>query len=456
MSIPNSDRPERRLLALCMAFLPIFAAAQVQAQTCANPIPLVDGQTHDFNTCFAPNSLPFLGGFYESPQNDVVYRFHTDGVPSGSFYFDSPPWEPWDLYGVIVSDCSPDAPAKGEFEMNYSGSVFPLPTLPAGDNFLIVSGNPFSAPNTCGAYRVTAHISEPAVPGSCAAPIEYTSGTRAQGNTCTATNTLPIIDGGGMPSPQNDLAYRIKPESLINRQITINAGDFETTAFLLPSCSTSAFASAAIQISPGGSGVLTVPSNLTADQYLVITSDPGGPSNGCGQFDFTDVVPGIVTDPAAFVAALQPGYYVEPFSQPPRGATEHLIKLSKNGYVYGIVPTGSNAKLRYEKDSHGTPNSLSIVASSVTRSMRIRFAGLPVNAIGGMFGFKESLLQSQGTITVSIRSGNKIKSYTIRGGSGFTGFGGRDRIDEVVIGASSSLSAALMMDNLIVGWANSP
>ncbi|MEP6882089.1 MAG: hypothetical protein ABI866_08855, partial [Dokdonella sp.] len=149
-----------------------------------------------------------------------------------------------------------------------------------------------------------------------------------------------------------------------------------------------------------------------------------------------------------------PGYYVEPFSQAPRGATEQRINYSKNGYAYSVTPSGTNAKLRYVMDNHGAPQSLSVIASSSARSMRISFAGLPVNAIGGMFAFNAGLLQQQGTITVSLRSGTKIKSYSVRGGAGFKGFGSRSRIDEVLISSSSSMSGALMIDNLIVGSAD--
>ena len=119
-----------------------------------------------------------------------------------------------------------------------------------------------------------------------------------------------------------------------------------------------------------------------------------------------------------------------------------------------MAPSGTNAKLRYVMDTHGAPQSLSVIASSNSRSMRISFAGLPVNAIGGMFAFNAGLLQHQGTITVSLRSGTRIKSYTFRGGAGFKGFGSRDRIDEVLINSSSTLSGALMIDSLIVGSAN--
>lgn len=453
MKTPVFALATRRFSALLVSLPLLFPAFAALAQTCANPIPLVDGQTHAYDSCIAPNSLPWFGGVYDSPQNDVVYRIHTNGTPSGSFHFNVN-GSPWDLFGVIVNQCNPNAAVLGEYEANYNGPDFPLPALPAGDNFLIVTGNPYSAPATCGAYQVTAHISEPSPPGSCGAPITYTSGTHVQGNTCTATNTLNTIDGGAIASAQNDLAYRIDPSSIVDGKITINSADFNATAFLLSSCSASGSASSAIEIAAGTSGVLTVPGNLTGNQYLVVTGDPGGAPTGCGHFDFTDVGAGIVTDAAAFVAALNPGYYLEPFSQAPRGATEQRINFSKNGYAYSVTPSGSNAKLRYVMDTHGAPQSLSVIASSSARSLRISFAGLPVNAIGGMFAFNAGLLQQQGTITVSLRSGTKIKSYTLRGGAGFKGFGSRNRIDEVLISSSSSMSGALMIDNLIVGSAD--
>ncbi|MEO7432639.1 MAG: hypothetical protein ABIR62_11585, partial [Dokdonella sp.] len=290
--------------------------------------------------------------------------------------------------------------------------------------------------------------------GSCASPITYTSGTNVSGNTCTATNTLPSIAAGAFDSPQNDLAYRIRPSTIVDRRIRINASDFNATAFLLSSCSEGGTASASAEIPAGGSGVLTIPSNVTADQYLIITANPIGPANGCGHFDVGDGTPGVVTDAAAFVAALRPGYYVEPFSRPPAHATEQLIHFSKNGYAYGVVPVGTSAKLRYVTDTHGAFTALGVVATSTTRSMRIGFSGLPVNAVGGMFGFKTTPFESQGTITVAIRTGTSVKTYSIRGSNSFKGFGSRSRIDEVIISSSTPFSGTEMVDSFVVGWAD--
>ncbi|MEO8750479.1 MAG: hypothetical protein ABI384_08780, partial [Allobranchiibius sp.] len=190
--------------------------------------------------------------------------------------------------------------------------------------------------------------------------------------------------------------------------------------------------------------------------YLVITGNPAGAPGGCGHFDFGDGTPGVVTDGPAFVAALRPGYYVEPFTQPPPRGTEQRIDFSKNGYAYSVTPAGTSARLRYVTDTHGAYTALSVVATSASRSMRIRFAGLPVNAIGGIFGFVTGPFQSQGTLTVSIRSGTRVTTYSIRGSTSFNGFGSRDRIDEIVISSASPISGNQIMDNLIVGWADAP
>ncbi len=455
MNIAYLAQAERRAVTLSISFALLLATVPALAQTCANPIPLTDGQTHAYDTCIATNSLPYFGGGeLVSPTNDVVYRIHTNGTPSGSFVFNG---SPWGLLGVVMSQCNEFAPLAAVYDANYDGPTLPIPTLPSGDNFLVVTGDPSISASTCGAYQVTAHITDslPPARGSCGAPITYSSGTRVSGNTCTATNTLSELAQGVFESPQNDLAYRIHPASIVDRRIYINATDFDATAFLLSSCSVDGAASATAEIPAGSSGVLTLPSNLTADQYLVVTGNPVGAPAGCGHFDFSDVVPGVVTDPATFVAALRPGYYVETFSQPPRGATENLIHFSSNGYAYGVTPTGTNAKLRYVTDTHGASQALSVVATSSARSMRISLAGLPVNAIGGMFNFTTGLFQPPGTITVTIRSGTKINSYSIRGSTGFRGFGSRNRIDEVTISSSAPLAGNLMMDNLIVGWADS-
>ncbi|MEO7432982.1 MAG: hypothetical protein ABIR62_13365, partial [Dokdonella sp.] len=206
MKINHARRREHRALTVCVSSALLVAAVPALAQTCANPIPLVDGQTHAYTTCGAPNSLPYLGaGVFDSPQNDVVYRIHTAGAPTGSFQFAG---LPWGLMGVIMSQCSLNATLAAAYDPVSEGPVFPLPPLPAGDNFLVVTADPNSASNTCGAYQVTAHITDPVPPprGSCASPITYTSGTNVSGNTCTATNTLPSIAAGAFDSPQNDLA----------------------------------------------------------------------------------------------------------------------------------------------------------------------------------------------------------------------------------------------------------
>lgn len=453
MNIAYLAQAKRSAVALSISLVLLLATVPALAQTCANPIPLVDGQTDAYDTCYAPNSLSVLGGWFDSPTNDVVYRIHTNGTPSGSFVFNG---SPWGLLGVVMSQCNEYAPLAATYDANHDGPTLPIPTLPSGDNFLVVTGDPSISASTCGAYQVTAHITDSSPPprGSCGAPITYSSGTRVSGNTCTATNTLSELAQGVFDSPQNDLAYRIHPASIVDRRIYINATDFDATAFLLSSCSVDGAASATAEIPAGSSGVLTLPSNLTADQYLVITGSPIGDPAGCGHFDFSDVVPGVVTDLATFVAALRPGYYAEPFSQLPHAGSDHLMNFSRNGYAYGVTPTGTNAKLRYVTDTHGAPQALSVVATSTARSMRISFAGLPVNAIGGMFNFTAGLFQARGTITVTIRSGTKVKSYAIRGSTGFRGFGSHNRIDEVVISSSTPLSGNLMMDNLIVGWSD--
>ncbi len=62
VTIDRIARARRHATALSVSFALLLAAGPAPAQTCANPIPLVDGQTHAYDTCAATNSLPYLGG----------------------------------------------------------------------------------------------------------------------------------------------------------------------------------------------------------------------------------------------------------------------------------------------------------------------------------------------------------------------------------------------------------
>lgn len=61
-----------------------------------------------------------------------------------------------------------------------------------------------------------------------------------------------------------------------------------------------------------------------------------------------------------------------------------------------------------------------------------------------------------GTMTVAIRSGTKVKTDAIRGSTSFKGFGSRNRIDEVIISSSTRFSATQLMDKFIVGCSDAP
>jgi len=122
---------------------------------------------------------------------------------------------------------------------------------------------------------------------TCASPLPITSQGGAHGvvsgDTCTATNSLPAYGSTG--SPQNEIIYSFVAQGA-NATISIaQTGGFSgssASVFLMPSpCSSSTDA-----ISLGAPGSPMPVSGLTngATYYVIVTADPGGPNNGCGQF----------------------------------------------------------------------------------------------------------------------------------------------------------------------------
>jgi hypothetical protein len=141
--------------------------------------------------------------------------------------------------------------------------------------------------------------------------------------------------------------------------------------------------------------------------------------------------------------------------QVPLHATPLQMDFAGNGYAYRVRPVGSAAQLQFVNDVHGAPRALSVTASSASRSLRITFAGAPVNAFGGHFNVKSTSLFAQpGVLTVTTRSGTRTKTYTLRGSDDFRGFASRTRIDEILV--SSSATGRLAIDDLLVGFTDTP
>lgn len=126
----------------------------------------------------------------------------------------------------------------------------------------------------------------------CASPIAiHSNETGVTGDTCSAGNPLPTYGGTG--SPQNEVIYSFVAQSA-NATISIAAtgGYSGSTAalFLLPACTPSTD-----PIQFGAPGVDMPVSGLTDGQtyFVAVTADPGGPNDGCGQYqvDVTGILP---------------------------------------------------------------------------------------------------------------------------------------------------------------------
>lgn len=132
--------------------------------------------------------------------------------------------------------------------------------------------------------------------GTCADPIPLFAGVAVTGDTCTASNSLPNY--GGTTSPQAELVYHFQNGT--NGAGTFASGDFvfaHTGAafgggmFLLPApCSNStdpiSFGNDANPM-PATNMAGGTPLNESQDYYVIVTADPGGPADACGEFSLT-------------------------------------------------------------------------------------------------------------------------------------------------------------------------
>lgn len=433
------------LLALLAGLLP---GASASAQTCASPLPLLQSPPATGDTCTSTNSLNLLaGGALDSPQKDVIYRLDSTTRLRGTLGFGAGTWS--SAIGVLMDECTEGASASAAWDVVAPAT---LTDLPSGDHFLVVTSAPWSPPTDCGAYQLDVDLEE--IPdGDCAVPLSFHSGARHSGDTCGASNPLPSI--GPFPSPQPDLVYRIDPADVVDGRLYFDAPDFNMAAMLVSSCSAAGNVLAAAEFPAGQSGVMDVSGPAGGDRYLVVSASPVEPNDSCGSFGFSDLDPAIATNRTEFLAGLQPGYYLEGFRQAPPGATPQRMDFARNGYTYSVTPIGENARLQFATDAFGRSlQALTVTSTSAPRSLRIAFAGASVNAFGGSF-WQTGSSAAQGVLTVSIRSGAKVKTYRLRGSKNFRGFRSSRPIDEIAITVSAS-SARPTIDDWLVGYVQSP
>ncbi len=122
---------------------------------------------------------------------------------------------------------------------------------------------------------------------TCAAPLPLMAGLWANaGDTCTASNPLPNL-GGIFVSTQNDIVYSYVATGAEKFTI-INSGGFagsDATVLLLPQCTqTASLLAYGMPGLPMDTSGVTTPGNT---YFVVVTGDPGGTPNGCGQYHMT-------------------------------------------------------------------------------------------------------------------------------------------------------------------------
>jgi len=143
----------RTAAASVAALLGGLLAGEASTQTCASPL-LLTGTPgpHYFNTCQMPNSLPILGGFFPSPHNDAVVMFVVSPGMSGTI------WVSADFAAAVMlmqSPCGPETPLA---HAAMAPALIALGDLPAGNQFLVLTGDPKVPSPTCGVAAVTASV----------------------------------------------------------------------------------------------------------------------------------------------------------------------------------------------------------------------------------------------------------------------------------------------------------
>jgi hypothetical protein len=122
---------------------------------------------------------------------------------------------------------------------------------------------------------------------TCATPLPLL-GIANTGDTCVAPNSLPGY--GGVPSPQREVVYSfVGSANNLTANIQQTGTPFGATILLLPApCSSSTD-----PIAIGDFMTPMVIGGLTsgATYYLVVTADPGGPANACGDYALQVTIP---------------------------------------------------------------------------------------------------------------------------------------------------------------------
>lgn len=117
---------------------------------------------------------------------------------------------------------------------------------------------------------------------SCSNPLPITSNSVVTGNLCLFNNTLPLY--GAVSSPQRDAIYSFVANNA-SATITIAPNTWGATVVLMPTpCSLSTDI-----IAFGDASFPMVVTGLTNGQtyYVIMTADPGGPGDACGQYQMT-------------------------------------------------------------------------------------------------------------------------------------------------------------------------
>lgn len=117
---------------------------------------------------------------------------------------------------------------------------------------------------------------------TCAAPVPIFSDSVNPGNTCEGTNSLPTY--GGISSPQPEIVYSFTADSAAANLVIDLQGLPGGAVFLMPSpCASSTDPT---HFGFDGTPLVINPGELVdgSDYFLIVTADPGGPADACGEY----------------------------------------------------------------------------------------------------------------------------------------------------------------------------
>lgn len=126
--------------------------ASAPTGTCLTPLAFQSGQTTFGNTCTALNSLPALGPI-ASPQRQLIYKINRASIAGRMLHFDA---SSSNLMAAVISSCSSSANLMAAVDLHPAGrTTLDLNALPAGDHYLVVTGDPAGPANACGSFAFT-------------------------------------------------------------------------------------------------------------------------------------------------------------------------------------------------------------------------------------------------------------------------------------------------------------